>query len=145
MTDALEIEFFVACPVEHAFDVWTDRTDMWWPRDHTRSGRPDCNVTIEPRVGGRLFERTLDGDELEWGQVTIWDPPRRLGYLWHIYGEPHEATKVEMTFVPDGNATRIKVVHTGWVRLGDKGKQLRERNRHGWENLFRAFERAAIR
>jgi hypothetical protein len=27
----LVVECDVACPPEHAFDVWTRRTRLWWP------------------------------------------------------------------------------------------------------------------
>jgi hypothetical protein len=26
----------LACPVEHAFGVFTDKIDLWWPRGHRR-------------------------------------------------------------------------------------------------------------
>jgi hypothetical protein len=46
---------------------------------------------LEPRLGGRLFERTSAGDEIAWGEVTVWEPPRRLGYLWHLRRDPADA------------------------------------------------------
>lgn len=57
---------------------------MWWPRGHTASGDADAGVVLEPRAGGRIYERTSDGREVDWGEITLWDPPRRLGYRWHI-------------------------------------------------------------
>ena len=98
MIEALEFEVAVQCSNDHAFDVWANRTSMWWPRDHTRSGDPSAVVTFEPRVGGRVFERTPDGTEHDWGEVTVWEPPDRLVYLWHIYGDRSEATLVEDHF-----------------------------------------------
>ena len=50
---SIEIDFTVACSPEHAFDVWADRTTLWWPVEHTVSAEPDVAVSIEPRVGGR--------------------------------------------------------------------------------------------
>ena len=60
----------------------------WWPKGHSASGDPDAVVTLEPRLGGRIFERTPDGAEIDWGEITAWDPPHRLGYLWHIGRDP---------------------------------------------------------
>ena len=143
MTDALELEFTVNCTSEHAFEVWANRADMWWPRDHTRSGDPNTVVTFEPRPGGRVFERTPDGIEHEWGEAVSWEPPHRLEYLWHIYGERSEATHVEITFKEVGDETHVTVRHTGWADLAEKGAQLRERNKHGWANLIKAYVPAA--
>jgi len=82
-TEPLELRFTVACPREHAFDVWANKTSFWWPHGHSVSGDPDLTVTIEPRPGGRIFERTPSGAEHDWGEVLVWEPPRRLAYLWH--------------------------------------------------------------
>ena len=56
----------------------------WWPADHTVTGRDDLTVVLEDGVGGRIFERTPDGVEHDWGEVTLWNPPDRLGYRWHL-------------------------------------------------------------
>ena len=49
-------EFAVDCPPEHAWAVWAERTSLWWPATHSVSGAPEA-VVIEPRAGGRIFER----------------------------------------------------------------------------------------
>jgi uncharacterized protein YndB with AHSA1/START domain len=87
MIEPIEIDFTVACDREHAFDVWTSRTTLWWPVEHTVSAAPGVAVTFEPRGGGRIFERTPAGDEHEWGEVLAWEPPRLLRYRWHIRRE----------------------------------------------------------
>ena len=82
--EPIRLSFEVACPPEKAFRTWTERIATWWPADHTVTGEGDLLVVLEPRVGGRLFERTRGGDEHDWGRVTVWEPPRRLGYTWHL-------------------------------------------------------------
>ena len=57
---------------------------------------------------GRVYERTPDGTEHDWGEVEVWDPPRRLVYLWHIYGERADATRVEIRFIRSGDTTTVK-------------------------------------
>ncbi len=83
MTTPLRLSFDVDCPPQHAFTVWTSKIGTWWPRDHTVSGDPE-EVVLESGAGGRIYERTAAGERHEWGEVTVWEPPRRLAYLWHI-------------------------------------------------------------
>jgi uncharacterized protein YndB with AHSA1/START domain len=132
--EPLRITFDVECSVEHAFTVWTSGIDAWWPRDHTVTAEPGLVVVLETGVGGRIFERTPDGAEHDWGEVTAWDPPTLLGYQWHLGQDPADATEVEVHFVSQGDtATRIEVEHRGWDTLGARGDVLRSRNRLGWD------------
>ena len=144
MIAPLELSFEIECPAEHAFDVWTTRLSVWWPAGHSASGDPDASVVFEPRLGGRIFERTPDGTEIDWGEITRWDPPVRLGYLWHIARDRSDATDVELTFVDIGNGrTRLDIVHAGWERLGARGLAWREANTSGWDALIPRFLEAA--
>ncbi len=144
MADPLRFSFDVACPVEHAFRVWTERINLWWPADHTVSDRSDTEVVLEPRLGGRIFERTIDGVKHDWGEVTRWEPPHRLGYLWHLRSHRSVATSVEIRFRAAAEAdTRIEIEHAGWERLGADAPQWRDRNRMGWTTLLPHFQDAA--
>ena len=87
MIEPLRIVFEVACPPDHAFSVWTERISTWWPADHTVSAEPDLTVVLEGRPGGRIYERRSNGNEHDWGEVTVWEPPTRLGYTWHLKRE----------------------------------------------------------
>src|SRR5215467_14360949 len=80
----LRMSFVVDCTPEHAFDTWTGRATAWWPPAHTVSHEPGAQIVFEPREGGRIFERTPGGREIEWGRIVEWSRPRRLRYLWHI-------------------------------------------------------------
>ena len=144
MTDDLLLSFDVGCGAEHAFTTWTQRMSAWWPRDHTMSGAPGVEVVLEPRVGGRIFERAPDGSELDWGEVTAWEPPRRLGYLWHIGAGRADATDVEIAFHPlDARTTRVEIRHGGWERLGEDTRHRRRGlNVHGWEVTISAYRDA---
>jgi uncharacterized protein YndB with AHSA1/START domain len=139
-----EFEFNVSCSPEHAFEVWATKTTQWWPRDHSISADPELTVCFEARVGGRIFERTSDGIEHDWGEVLEWDPPHRLSYLWHIYGDRSDATEVEVTFTGVGDATTVTIVHRGWERLGARGPELKRRNHHSWESVLPHY-RSGIR
>jgi uncharacterized protein YndB with AHSA1/START domain len=135
--EPLRLSLDVACPVQHAWATWTDRIDAWWPADHTVSGESGATVVLEPRVGGRIYERTGTGTEHEWGEVTAWEPPARLAYRWHLRRDRADATDVEIRFRARGPAsTRIEIEHRGWERLGDTGHDWRDRNQHGWDTLL---------
>jgi uncharacterized protein YndB with AHSA1/START domain len=132
--DPLELAFTVACPPEHAFSVWTERTSLWWPKTHSVSADPALTVTIEPHPGGRIFERTAAGEEHDWGQVLEFAPPHRLVYQWHLRQDRADATRVEISFAPSGDGTVVTIVHSDWQRLGQ-----RERNEKGWAGLLPHF------
>ena len=144
MIEPLRLSFEVGCPVAHAFEVWTNRISSWWPADHSVSGEDRLLVVLEGRPGGRIFERTPGGIEHDWGEVTIWEPPNRLGYLWHLRRDRADATEVEIRFVPSGAAaTRVEIEHRNWERLGADGETWRDRNRDGWETLLPHYVAAA--
>lgn len=144
MIEPIRLSFEVDCPVDHAFTVWTARIAQWWPRDHTVSAEDDLRVVLEGRPGGRIFERRRSGIEHDWGEVTIWDPPHRLGYTWHLNRDRSDATEVEIRFLPHGDgATRVEIEHRGWERLGAEGEPRRDRNRGGWATLLPHFMSAA--
>jgi uncharacterized protein YndB with AHSA1/START domain len=141
--EPLRLAFEVDCLPEHAFATWTKRIDTWWPADHTASGEPDLTVVLEPRTGGRVFERTADGTEHEWGEVVTWEPPHRLVYTWHLRRDRADATEVEIRFVAAGAATRVEIEHRGWERLGSEGRSWRDRNLGGWSTLLPHYVDAA--
>jgi uncharacterized protein YndB with AHSA1/START domain len=137
MVDPLVLSFEVACPPDRAFALWTTRISTWWPPDHTVTGRDDVTVVLEPGVGGRIFERTPDGGEHDWGEVTVWEPPDRLDYLWHLRRDRADATEVSVRFVPSGHqGTLVEIKHTGWDRLGTGAAEWRGRNEVGWRTLL---------
>jgi hypothetical protein len=135
-------EFEVRCSVKHAFETWTCRINLWWPlAGHSVARENAASVTIEPRLGGRIFETTHIGHQILWGTVNIWEPPNRFGYLWHI-GEldGSQATQVMITFTALGSSrTRIAIEHKGWENAGPKGGWRRDRNEWAWDNLIPVF------
>ena len=142
MTEPLRIDVDVACASGHAFSTWTERYGDWWPRGHSVSGDPEA-IVLEPWVGGRIYECTRDGDHVDWGEITGWDPPTRLSYRWHIRRDRADATDVEIRFVPTGaTSTRVEITHTGWERLGAEAETWRQANRGGWSGLLPVFAAA---
>ena len=141
MSEPLQMSFDVACSVEHAFTVWTSGIGTWWPTDHTVSGEDDLAIVLQPGVGGRIYERTSDGAEHDWGEVTVWEPPTQLTYLWHLRQDRTKATEVEIRFGAQGAAaTRVEIEHRGWERLGEASDELRNRNVGGWQSLLPHYQ-----
>jgi uncharacterized protein YndB with AHSA1/START domain len=146
MSTPLRMSFEVACPVEHAFSVWTAEISTWWPPDHTVTGRRDLAVVLQSGVGGRIYERTPEGVEHDWGEVTVWSPPTRLAYSWHIGRDRADATEVEIRFLAQGDgATRVEIEHRGWERLGRDADDRRQQNLAGWQALGPHFQAATQR
>ncbi len=111
MTDdiqPIDKEISVRCSRAHAFEVFTARIDLWWPRGHRRFDASE--LRLEPFVGGRFYERTPSGEEFDLGAVQVWEAPSRIRYSWRP-GTPKTPTEVEVRFVDDGDCTRVLVTH----------------------------------
>jgi uncharacterized protein YndB with AHSA1/START domain len=135
----------VAASPEHAFDVFSNGIGRWWPKTH-KIGPTDLDrPIIEPREGGRWYERDVDGSECEIGKVAVWDPPSRLVLIWQLTPEftydPDLVTEVEVTFTPDGGGTRVDLEHRDLERMGDKADAMRETvsGPGGWPALLQLF------
>ena len=139
MIEPLRMDIELACPQEHAFATWTEHFARWWPPGHTVTGNPAA-IVLEPRLGGRIYERTRDGQEIDWGEITAWDPPHGFAYLWHIRRDRADATDVEVRFVATrDDTTRMEITHNGWERLGAEAESWRDANRGGWAGLLPHF------
>jgi uncharacterized protein YndB with AHSA1/START domain len=94
-------------------------------------------------VGGGIYERTRLGTEHEWGEVTVWEPPRRLVYLWHLRRDRSDATEVELRFIDVAEGrSRLEIEHRGWDRLGSRAQEWRDRNLGGWSTLLPHYQAA---
>lgn len=118
---AVRREITVDAPPERAFDVFANRLDTWWPRDYSVGSSAMAAVMIEPRAGGRFYERGEDGSETVWGEVLAYEPPRRLHVTWRINGQwglDEAASEIEVTFTPAaGGGTHVQLVHSHLERL----------------------------
>jgi len=123
----------VACSREHAFKTYTEAFDSWWPREH-RLGEADlAEAVIEPKPGGRWYERTVDGAECQWGEVLVWEPPGRVVLSWRIDGDwkvdpdPAHASEIEVRFVEEGpRSTRVELEHRNFERHGETAQKVRD-------------------
>jgi hypothetical protein len=108
----------VRSDIEHTFDVFVRTIGIWWPRRISAGQREVADVTLEPRVGGRVYETWHDGTEVGWGVITAWSPPAGFTMAWSATPEP---TEVELTFTALGPAlTSVAVDHRGWEALSEE-------------------------
>ena len=139
MPEPLRLDVVVACPPDHAFDVWANRIDAWWPRDHTATGEPGARVVLEARsvAGSTRLPPTAPSTS------GARSPPgsRRAG--WPTSGTcgptatPRPTSRSGSS--PDDAGTRVEIEHAGWERLGDAADAWRERNLGGWTTLLPHF------
>ena len=142
----------VAAPVERAFRVFTEQFDLIKPRDHNLLAVEIVESVIEPRVGGRLYDRGVDGSECQWGRVLVYEPPTRIVFswdispMWQIETDLDKASEVEVRFVPEGaDRTRIELEHRHLDRHGEGWEGTREgvRGDQGWPLYLERFAAAA--
>lgn len=144
MTDPIHLEFTVAASPQHAFQMWTERTALWWPVGHTIAKTGDVAITFEPRPGGRIYEQAPDGAQHDWGEIIEWSPPTGLSYLWFLFFDRSEATEVRVTFTPTDGGTSVELHQSGFERLGaEEGRERRHRTERAWSSLAELY-RAAL-
>jgi len=147
MNDAATVPFTVppirkqvtiAKPVAEVFRLFTTDIGKWWPlsKGYKIGQAEPVYCAIEPRVGGRLFERSADGQECDWGVVLAWDPPHKMACSWHPGSEVSKSQRVEIVFVAESEArTRVELVHSGWESTPEAQKA-RDSYNNGWVFVF---------
>lgn len=136
-------EVLVPLGPERAFELFTARIAEWWPlRTHSVAGELAALCAFEPHVGGRLYERAADGTESTWGTVLEWRPPTHLAVTWHPGRTPATEQQLRVSFVARGSGTVVRLVHTGWERLGAIGSTERDDYDTGWDYVLGFFTRA---
>jgi hypothetical protein len=67
----------VQAPLERAFSAFVEHFDRVKPREHNMLAVDIEETVLEPRVGGRIFDRGVDGSECQWARVLAFEPPDR--------------------------------------------------------------------
>jgi uncharacterized protein YndB with AHSA1/START domain len=126
-------EIVVEAPAERAFRVFTERLDEIKPRDHNLLSSDIEATVVEPRAGGRIYDRGADGSECERATVLAFEPPERFVFSWNISTswqlEPDASrrSEVAISFLREGpHRTRVVLEHRHLERHGEGWEGMRE-------------------
>ena len=127
---SVQMEVVVDAPLERAFSVFTERFGEIKPREHNLLQAEIAETVFEPRVGGHIYDRAVDGSECHWARVLVFEPPNRVVFswdispAWQIESDLSRTSEVEVRFIPESEArTRVELEHRNLDRHGD-----------GWES-----------
>jgi uncharacterized protein YndB with AHSA1/START domain len=142
---SIKKELIVEASQHTAFEVFTQKIDLWWPRTHHIGSSDMTGMVIEPRAGGRWYSRHSDGSEADTGYVLTYQPYDLLVLAWQIDGDfkcnPELVTEVVTEFIEEGpTSTRVRFEHKDLHKLG-KGKAVESMDQ-GWGmilNLYKQF------
>lgn len=134
-TDATTVTavVLVDAPIEQAFSFFTQDIGRWWNPDHHIIESELAEIVFEPRVGGNIFDRGVDGSECRWSRVLAYEPPTRVVFSWDISKEwklepdPAKTSDVEVRFIEEGpRRTRVELEHRNLDRHGDGWEAMRD-------------------
>jgi len=127
----VEVSIEVHAPVAEAFEVFTRDIGSWWPADHHILQAELAEMEFEPRVGGQIIDRGVDGSECRWAHVLVYDPPERLVFswdidlAWNVETDPDRSSEVEVRFVAlSDDRTQVELIHRHIERHGDGWEQM---------------------
>jgi uncharacterized protein YndB with AHSA1/START domain len=129
----VQTEVVVDAPIERAFRVFTEDFDRIKPRDHNLLAADIAETVFEPRVGGHIYDRGIDGSECRWARVLAFEPPDRVAFTWDISpqwqleSDLDRASEVEVRFIAEApERTRVELEHRHLDRHGDGWEGVRE-------------------
>jgi len=128
---SLATSILLSAPLERAFEVFTAEIGSWWPADHHILEAELAEMVFEPRAGGHIYDRGVDGSECRWARVLAYEPPVRVVFSWDIgpdwklQADPAKTSEVEVRFIAEGpESTRVELDHRHLDRHGE-----------GWEGV----------
>jgi uncharacterized protein YndB with AHSA1/START domain len=123
----------VAAPIERAFSVFTEGFGRFKPPEHNLLPVEIAETVFEPRVGGHLYDRGVDGSECRWARVLAYEPPERvviswdISPQWQLENDLAKTSEVEVRFIAETfDRTRIELEHRNLERHGEGWESVRE-------------------
>jgi uncharacterized protein YndB with AHSA1/START domain len=131
--ESVRTHVVVEIPIERAFSVFTEQFDSIKPREHNLLDVEIAETVFEPREGGRIYDRGVDGSECQWARVLAYEPPRRIVFSWditpqwQIESDPEKTSEVEVRFTSETpERTRVELEHRNLDRHGGGWEGMRE-------------------
>jgi uncharacterized protein YndB with AHSA1/START domain len=134
-------QLVVEAPIERAFAVFTERFGDFKPPEHNLLSVPIAETVFEPKIGGHIIDRGVDGSECRWARVLAYEPPDRVVFSWDISPQwrletdPENTSEVEVRFVAETpQRTRVELEHRHLDRHGPGWEAVRDGVGHeeGW-------------
>jgi uncharacterized protein YndB with AHSA1/START domain len=138
----------VEASIERAFKVFTEDFGRFKPREHNLLAVPIAQTVFEPRVGGHIYDRGVDGSECRWARVLAYEPPKRvllswdISPRWQIETDPGKTSEWEVRFIPEtANRTRVELEHRKLERHGEGWQGVRDgvAGDQGWPLYLQRF------
>ena len=145
---SVHLQVIVHAPIERAFRTFTNEFDRIKPREHNLLGVDIAETVFEPRVGGHVYDRGVDGRECRWARVLVYEPPERvviswdISPQWQIETNPDRTSEVEIRFIAESaDRTRVELTHRNLNRHGEGWQAERDavRSDGGWPVYLQRF------
>jgi uncharacterized protein YndB with AHSA1/START domain len=145
---SVRTQVVVEAPIERAFSVFTEDIGSWWNPDHHILEAELAEMVFEPRAGGHVYDRGVDGSECRWARVLAYEPPDLIVFSWDINpqwqleSDLEKTSEVEVRFIPEApERTRVELEHRHLDRHGEGWEGIRDAvgSPDGWPDGLRAF------
>jgi uncharacterized protein YndB with AHSA1/START domain len=132
----------VEAPIGKAFSIFTDGMSTWWSPEHHLLGGELAEMVFEPRVGGHIIDRDVNGSECRWARVLAYEPPNRVVFSWDINlqweleTDRARTSEVEVRFTAESpSRTRVELEHRNLDRHGEGWEGMRDAvgSPNGWD------------
>jgi uncharacterized protein YndB with AHSA1/START domain len=130
---SVRTQIVVEAPLERAFRVFTEEFGSFKPPEHNLLSAEIAETVFEPRVGGHLYDRGVDGSECRWARVLAYEPPNRvmiswdISPQWQLETDLEKTSEVEVRFVSETpERTRVELEHRNLERHGEGWEAVRE-------------------
>lgn len=147
-TTTVRRKILVNAPIGEAFDVFTERFGDFKPKEHNLLKAAIAETVFEPRVGGNIYDRAVDGSECRWARVLVYEPPNRVVFSWdisprwQIETNPALTSEVEVRFFAETpERTRVELEHRNIDRHGAGWEAVRDGvgDDAGWPLYLRGY------
>jgi uncharacterized protein YndB with AHSA1/START domain len=138
----------VEAPIERAFRVFTEDFGSFKPPEHNLLPVKIAETVFEPRVGGHVYDRGVDGSECRWARVLAYEPPHRvllswdISPQWRIETDPARTSEWEVRFTAETTGrTRVEIEHRKLERHGQGWESVRDGvdGERGWPLYLRRY------